>query len=39
MSCISVDLPEPLGPMTATNAPWGIVSVTSSTARTVVPMV
>ena len=32
--CISVDLPEPLGPMTAVNSPSARSSVTSSSART-----
>ena len=34
MTFISVDLPEPDAPMTATNWPAGIASDTSSSART-----
>ena len=36
MQCISVDLPEPDGPMTAVNRPVGISTVTSSRAITAV---
>ena len=32
--CISVDLPEPLGPITAVNSPAARSSVTSSSAVT-----
>ncbi len=34
--CMSVDLPEPDGPMMAVNRPAGIAMVTSSRARTAV---
>ena len=36
MQCMSVDLPEPEGPMTAVKRPLGISTVTSSRARTAV---
>ena len=34
MMCIRVDLPEPDGPMMATNSPWSIRSETPRSAST-----
>ena len=36
MQCISVDLPDPHGPITAVNEPAGMSTVTSSSAVTAV---